>query len=634
MRRFALLPLLAALAGPAAAAAEADAPPRPVAAPHYGDVLFHFYQGRSFTSMTSLLVSQQFTRLAPHDDDAEVLRGGLLLAYGVHDEAEAIFTRLIERGTTAAVRDRAWFFLAKLRFQRGLDDGAEAALRKVGSALPPALEDERVLLLAQLQMARGDNAAAVTTLNPLAQRPLDKKRPEALAPLYAQYNQGIALIASGDLAAGQQRLAALGALPSPFEEMRALRDKANLALGFASLRAEKPEEARAHLQRVRLAGLQSNKALLGFGWAAAALKQHESALAPWMELLQRDAADAAVLEARIAVPYAYAEFGAFGQAQAGYTEAVAAYERETAALDESAAAVRSGKMVAALMARHPGEEMGWAWSLEALPEMPHPAQLAPVLARHEFQEAFKNYRDLEFLVVNLRGWVEKLVIFDDMLANRRQAYAERLPQWQERAKAVNVATLEKRAETLAAELRDAEAAADGRALADARQLELLATIARARGVLARAGAEKATDDDSRELAERLRRAEGALTWDLAQAFPERLWQAQKGLRDTGRELAAAREHEALIAQIPKDEPQKFEAYAARMKTLAQRVNALLPGVVALAAAQREAVHGIAVAELTRQQQRLAEYTAQARFALAQLYDRAQVAKKEGGDAPQ
>ena len=38
------------------------------------------------------------------------------------------------------------------------------------AALEPALEDDRVLLLAQLQMDRGDHAAAVATLAPLAQR--------------------------------------------------------------------------------------------------------------------------------------------------------------------------------------------------------------------------------------------------------------------------------------------------------------------------------------------------------------------------------------------------------------------------------------------------------------------------------
>ena len=45
-------------------------------------------------------------------------------------------------------------------------------------------------------------------------------------------------------------------------------------------------------------------------------------------------------------------------------------------------------------------------------------------------------------------------------------------------------------------------------------------------------------------------------------------------------------------------------------------------MVALGAEQQQAVQDIAVAELTRQKERLAGYTLQARFAVAQLYDRA------------
>ena len=64
------------------------------------------------------------------------------------------------------------------------------------------------------------------------------------------------------------------------------------------------------------------------------------------------------------------------------------------------------------------------------------------------------------------------------------------------------------------------------------------------------------------------------------------------------------------------------------------MNALIPRVASLTQEQQQAVQGIAVAELTLSQQRLAEYQTQARFALAQLYDRANVAanNKESGDA--
>ncbi len=62
--------------------------------------------------------------------------------------------------------------------------------------------------------------------------------------------------------------------------------------------------------------------------------------------------------------------------------------------------------------------MGWFWRIGDLPEVPHAAHLTQVLAQHEFQEAFKNYRDLRFLAKNLDDWKSKLGVFDDMLGNR------------------------------------------------------------------------------------------------------------------------------------------------------------------------------------------------------------------------
>jgi len=48
----------------------------------------------------------------------------------------------------------------------------------------------------------------------------------------------------------------------------------------------------------------------------------------------------------------------------------------------------------------------------------------------------------------------------------------------------------------------------------------------------------------------------------------------------------------------------------------------MPRVAALSGEQQQAAQGIAVAELASQKERLAVYTAQARFAVAQLVDRA------------
>ena len=157
-----------------------------------------------------------------------------------------------------------------------------------------------------------------------------------------------------------------------------------------------------------------------------------------MELLERDASDSAVLEARIAVPYAFAELGAYGQALDRYNDAIAAFERESGALDESINAIRGGTLLTGLMDKNPGEEMGWFWNIADLPEMPHGGHLAQVFAQHEFQEAFKNFRDLQFLAKNLADWQDNLGVYSDMLDNRRNAYKERLPQVKSQAAAVDL----------------------------------------------------------------------------------------------------------------------------------------------------------------------------------------------------
>ena len=605
-------------AGGAAPAAE---PGQVIKDPHYGDTLFHFYKGRYFTAVTTLMASQHFDRVSRHADEAEVLRGGLLLSYGLHREAGEIFAQLIEKGAPPSVRDRAWFFLAKIRYQRGFYAQAEEAIARIGDKLPPALEEERSLLHANLLLARADYAAAATLLTGYL---ADKKDPS----FFTRYNLGVALIRSGEIERGSVLLDELGRMPAENEEQRTLRDKANVALGFAALQDKHPEVARTVLERVRLKSLQSNKALLGFGWASASLKEPQRALVPWMELLERDASDSAVLEARIAVPYAYAELGAYGQALERYNDAIATFERESAGLDESIVAIRGGKLLTGLMERNPGEEMGWFWNIRELPEMPHGGHLAQVFAQHEFQEAFKNYRDLQFLAGNLQDWQDNLGIYGDMLDNRRQAYAKRLPDVRAKAGSFDIEGLGKRRDEVAGDLERVVREADHGAFADTRERELVARLASVQAILKAAG-----DDPTLAPArERARLVAGALSWQLAQRFPGRAWEAKKGIAAIDANLAEAGDRNAALAQAQKDEPVRQEQFAGRIVELDRRIRGLIPKVAALSREQQGQVQELAVAELERQKDRLAIYATQARYAVAQLYDRASLAKKDD-DAP-
>jgi len=628
----------------ALAATAADAPasaparhepgaPQVLAAPHYGDTLFHFYQDHTFTALTGLMVSQHFGRIAPHDDEAEVLRGGMLLAYGLHDEAGAVFARLIETNAAPAVRDRAWFFLAKVRHQRGLHALAAQALARIEARLPGALEDERQLLQAQLLLEAEDYAGAAAVLQALQADPMATPQ----AGLYARFNLGVALVKSGDVKGGHALLDAVGQAPAANEELRALRDRANLALGFATLAAKQPREARLALQRVRLSGPQSNKALLGFGWAAAELNDPQLALAPWQELAGRGSAggaDAAVLEARIAVPYALAELRAYGSALQSYEQAADGYEREQRALAESIAAIRAGKLVQGLLASNaaPQTELGSAPGLQSLPEMPHAAHLAPLLAGNAFQEAFKNLRDLQFVDANLQQWQDKRGTYTDMLDNRRRAFADKLPAARANTGAADIAALAARRDALAAELARVQAETDAAAYATPREQALAQRIERSQATL-QAAAGQAGVEDLGAAAERLRRAAGALSWQMAQEFSARDWEAKKALRAADSALASARESHAALARAQEQEPARHARFAERIAELGARLAALRPGIEVAAREVQLQLQDIAVAELESQQERLADYAAQARLAIAQIHDRAQFAQRAAPGAP-
>jgi hypothetical protein len=219
-------------------------------------------------------------------------------------------------------------------------------------------------------------------------------------------------------------------------------------------------------------------------------------------------------------------------------------------------------------------------------------------------------------------------VLRDMLANRRQAYAERLPQVREKERALNLAGFEQQHDAVAAELERVEREADTAAFATARERELQARLDRVRDALAQAG----SDPEFVQARERYRRAAGALMWQQNDQFAVRLWSARKGMQELQRNLAQAQSRNVAIAVAQRDEPVRLDQFDRRIDALSARVEAMVPRVAALTREQQAAVQELAVAELVRQQQRLAAYGTQARFAVAQIYDRANLAK-DGSRAP-
>src|SRR3984957_20179602 len=245
---------------------------------------------------------------------------------------------------------------------------------------------------------------------------------------YARFNLGVALVRAGRLPEADPILTAVGTLQSDDDELLTMRDKANLALGFASLQADQAARAQVALERVRLNGPYSSRALLGDGWARAALGDYRGALAPWLELRQRNLLDAAVQESYLAVPYAYGKLNAGAQSAEYYESALHSYADESGQLDAAIEHIQEGHMLDDLLGEDKDARYGWFWQLKALPDSPQSRYLYTVLADNDFQAGLKNYRDMANLTRTLRHWDDSMDAFGAMLDTRQRAYAERLPR--------------------------------------------------------------------------------------------------------------------------------------------------------------------------------------------------------------
>ena len=188
----ALTVFCAALLGPGAAAVAKDSPRREVRDLHYGDVLFQFFQDDYFDAVVRLEAARDFGRLPNHAAEAELLAGGMYLSLGLYSEADRIFNRLLAGSLDRSVADRAFFYLARIGYQRGHHEQAARNLARIQGPLPGELEPERRLLESNVLMALGRYADAAAALKVWDD--------ESSWAAFARFNLGVALVRSGDSA--------------------------------------------------------------------------------------------------------------------------------------------------------------------------------------------------------------------------------------------------------------------------------------------------------------------------------------------------------------------------------------------------------------------------------------------------
>jgi len=593
---------------------------------YFGEALYCAYQEHYFEALERLdaEIAQHYgvdeprlDSLHHHIKNAEFDVGDFELRYRMHQRAGRAIKAVLEGDVEEPVRNDAAFRLARIHFQKDQPHDALRVLEGIRGRIPEDIRDDVEFLRANVYMAIGRPSDAVDVLRRL--------QDSAGLQGFSTYNLGIALLQDGRQEEAIQQLDRAGQVQSVDPSTLAIRDKSNLVLGTLLFESSEFGPAERSLDRVRLEGPYSNQALLRAGWADASAEKYERALVPWSILSEREATDAAVQEALLALPYAYSRLNVHGRAALLYGEAVESFGSELTKLDASIRSIREGEFLKALVREEIRQDKDWVIRLRTLPDAPETFYLTALMASHDFQTALQNYLDLEDLRKKLVAWQGSLDSFDDLIRVRRQYYEPLLPEIDGQFRKLDAQMrlrLEQR-KHLARRLQHLLIAPRPDYLATADEQSLAAWADQAE-----AGLKDNSNPEMAALLLRIRRLKGVLTWSQETAYHQRLTDAHRHLRELNEDVDALTVRYDAFVRTRQAATHSYVDYESRIGSLGARIEEALERLELLMARQGHVLEVVANRELLLRRERLEAYQNQARFAFADSYDRAAKAQAQ------
>lgn len=595
---------------------------------YFGEALYGAYQGQYFDALERLdaelaqhyrVDEPELDSLQYHIRQADFSVGDFELRYRMHLRAGRAIKAVLDADVEQPVKNEAAYRLARIQFQKDQPEDALHALERIQGTVPDNIKDDLEFLRANVYSALGRPADAVEVLKRL-------QGAESLKG-FAAYNLGIALLQSDHNAEALRQLEKAGQIDSRVSATAAVRDKSNMVLGSLLFESKQYGPAQLAFDRVRLDGPYSNRALLSTGWADVTAHDYQKALVPWGMLIERDGTDAAVQEVRLALPFAYSKLQVYGRAALLYGKALDAFGKELEKVDASTRSIRAGNFLKALVREEINQDNLWVVRLRTLPDTPETFYLTELMASNDFQTALQNYLDMEDLRRRLIAWQGGFDAFEDLIRLRRANYEPLLPQVDAHFKELDSqmrVRLEQR-DHLQKRLQDILTAPRPALLATADERLALERLGKIETALKHTSDAEHADQEAR-----VQRLRGVLTWRLSTEYPERLTQAHEHLHALNEDVRTLQKQYTAFVRARQAAVHSYAGYDQPIRRLRTRVDAALEHVDALLARQGHVIEAVAIDELNTRHQRLEAYQVQARYAVADSYDRALKEHGNGG----
>ena len=593
----------------------------------YGVALYHYFQGEYFEALSELDVADQRGGIQGHSADPQIIVGGIQLSFGMNRSASELFSSIIDAGSEVDTESIAWYYMARLFYQRGEYLSSREHLDRVNfDDLSKRLKADAAALDVELLFKENRYELADERLAALEDDRSIAKEFEVWRS-YLSYNLAAHYVRQENKTAAQPLLDSIsdvnlsdnGAIR---DEQLVMADRAFTASGYSAFQDENYQQALDYFSQVRQFGDFSDDALLGYGWSAARLENFNLAIATWQSLGSRSLSSEAVQESLLAIPYAYLQLSLPSAAIAGYEDAEKIFEAELAEIDRVGNVILEQPLVELVELENTQANYSWIEPADNYLVQPYVRSLIELFSLTRFQNVIQNIRDLDEIKRRLNAWQVSVSAYDDLMDYRLTQFraagtnSNPLVTDSDPFRANALSELTSLRDSLTETIAQAQANRDVYIVLDELQADQLSLIESAENniaILERAG------ENVDEETQWVKRYRGALLWSADKDFDTRLWALESDLKKINQSLDAATSGSRAVETLLTEAPDIASAKA-RIREFNDRIDNTLATTQSLLDRSEEQLRQQIFLVLAEQRQQLQFYLSEARLAIAQIYD--------------
>jgi hypothetical protein len=385
----------------------------------YGTILFDYYQQNYFLALVGYEYAKTKNEFVHNADQARLLKGGMALSYGLPDDAQQVFSDLLDQNVAPDTRNKAWFYLAKMYYYKGDIVQASRSLGNIQGNVPAEIHQEFNYLATLINIQNKHLVSAEKAIGIAAK--------DSVYESYLIFNLAVTQLANGQIPESQANLKRVVEYSEshPQEEYAVLADRAKQALAHISVENKDLNQAWLHLQNVRTTGLYSNRALLSYGWTAIKLKHFNKAIPALKALNKRSISIAEVQEAKVLLAHLYEQEGASRHALKQYLLAQKSFDEGLEAI-KGARRVIAGQRIPeefVLNLEAMMDETDWYGSEPSLDYSKLTPFLIELMSSNPFHSVIKELRDLYALRKNLLYWEHQAQEHQLIIKHRQQGWS-------------------------------------------------------------------------------------------------------------------------------------------------------------------------------------------------------------------